>query len=174
MKIFYTLSVAMVISAVLQAQPTLTASNTNPVIGDTIISYSADTTGVSPGSQGANQTWDFSNIAVDIVPNILSYVSPDSTPYGSSYPLANIAAVVGPGTYAYYKTSASDIRGKGVADSYVTMVYDPNDQIVYTYPFTYNSNVQDTYASYYYHNYYGDWVTRNGSVSVSGDGYGTI
>lgn len=160
--------------------PTLTASTTNPIMGDEFVIVNCDTN-VSPMSGGPAQTWDYSGFGV-IVPT--SYdtgraVPPYATPvpaalYGSSNVCVyNRAASV----YAYYVTGATKISQNGLYISpgtTETSYSDPMDQI--RYPFSYDSSFTDTYAGTVNIVVSGSPVTaaEAGTVQVTGDGYGTL
>ena len=62
-------------------------------INEVNIQYGADTTGITPGPSGTNVTWNFSGLQA-ITPKDSSaskYVYPNSTPYGTDFPGADIA-----------------------------------------------------------------------------------
>ena len=88
------------------AQPILTATGMNPVLGDDVSSY-YNTVSTSPGNSGANQTWDLSAMPATTL-YILTFVDPASTPYTSSYLNSNIALDNSTqNSVAYYNTSSS-------------------------------------------------------------------
>src|SRR5687768_11003015 len=122
---FLFLSLAGIAEAI--SQPTINQTF-NPLPGDTYIFYSADSTGVQPGSGGTNQTWDFGNLNINPTPTGLSYVNSAGTPYAASFPTATVAANLGGGAFQYFKTSPTDYRMQGLANSTYTMSYS-NDQI---------------------------------------------
>ena len=65
-----------------------------PNIGDIQIMVSVDSTqgvGLSPGASGANVIWNFSSLIAGISEDTTYYENPTSTPYGSSFPSANIS-----------------------------------------------------------------------------------
>jgi hypothetical protein len=128
------------------AQLTLT-SVYNPLPGDIGKYFYCDTTGIMPGDSGSNRIWNFNNLQV-IDSSTVNYIAPDSTPYISSFPLANIASY-SPGQtpviYSYYKTTASGNEYLGYA--YTDFLYIlSNTQIVMQYPFTYNNTFNDNFS----------------------------
>lgn len=150
----------------LLAQPTLTATGINQVIGDQITSN--NTQYVSPGSAGANQTWNLSSMSSS-GSGTTTIVSPASTPNGSSFSNATIAMQSG-STYAYYKTSASAWQYYGADNGSTVLAYsDPEDQL--HYPFTFNNSFTDTWACTFTNTY---TFYRTGSSTVTDDGYGTL
>lgn len=64
------------------AQPTLTATGINPVVGDAYTTKMCNY--VSPGSAGANQTWDLSSMTVAGTINYTS-ANPSSTPMAANF-----------------------------------------------------------------------------------------
>jgi len=158
-------------SADLLAQPTLTASGSNMVVGDVFIWTTSNA--VAQGNAGANQTWNLSSLSSSGTATNTA-VTPGSTPYGSSFPSANVSIQAGGGTYTYYTTSASAFQYRGIAPSASIETNYSNPEDYMHYPFTYN----DTYTDYFvgvttntaspYPNY------RRGSTTVTADGYGTL
>ncbi|HKC68949.1 MAG TPA: T9SS type A sorting domain-containing protein [Bacteroidia bacterium] len=154
------------------AQPTLTATGINPVVGDAFVDYG--TGYVGPGSAGANQTWNLSSLTTT---GTVSYtaVNPSSTSYSSSFSNANVCESGGSaGYYGYYKTSSSalQIYGDVIATGTTSIVIpysNPEDMI--HFPFTYNDTYTDTWAGTFTN---GTMFYRRGTDSVTADGYGTL
>jgi hypothetical protein len=155
------------------AQISLT-STSNPVLGDIYTKCLADTNGIQPGPAGANQTWDFSNLQISTVKSIVKYVDPTTTTYGSKFPSATLAAEenLPIKNYIYMTTSANDIIIKGTADTLYQPDYSLNNHIYITYPFSYDSVLSDTYLGTF--TIAGTPLSRNGTWSLKGDGYGTL
>ncbi len=67
------------------------------------------------GMPGSNQTWDFSALKPSSL-FLNSYVSPDSTPFASDFPDADLALVVGleEPSYTYYKTEGNNFIIEGI------------------------------------------------------------
>ena len=153
------------------AQITITPSY-NPTVGDRFVFRSVDTTNVQPGNSGANQNWNFSSIIIANDSTVLTYVSPSSTPNGSSFPSANVAQYQqSASAYTYYQTSSSQILNLGTVTS-VSTVVNSNSQIVMQYPFTYNTNFTDVFQAQF--TAAPATVYRRGTMNVTGDAYGTI
>jgi hypothetical protein len=160
----------MVISVNSIAQPTLTNSN-NPVIGDVFSFYNADTTGVQPGSAGANQIWDFSGLSLGSTLTSLSFVDPSTTPDAASFPTSNIAQKLDASSYQYLRTTSSTFEDLGISSPQVSMSFYDAD-VVYQYPFTYNTSQVDSFKSDYTLSTLP--VTRKAQSNTLGDGYGTL
>ncbi len=151
----------------LYSQMTLTSAY-NPVIGDIQYQVSVDTTGISPGNSGANQTWNFQNlIRIDSI--AVRFIDPAATPYGSSFPQSNICAH--DTCYDYFKTSSQQLEYVGYNSQNLVVLY-TNFETVISYPFTYNSTANDNFSANI--NSGGDVIIRTGSVNIIGDGYGLL
>jgi len=166
-----TFAATLFTSANLLAQPTLTASGSNMIVGDAF--NWTNSAAIAPGNAGASQTWNLSSLSsTGTTTNVV--VTPGSTPYGTSFPSANSSIQAGSNAYSYYTTSASAFQYLGIATSNgITTTYsNPEDYL--HYPFTYTN----TYTDYFigvttntaspYNNY------RRGSTTVTADGYGTL
>lgn len=152
------------------AQPTLTSTNTNPVAGDV---FNMNFTNYqSPGSSGASQTWNLSTMAVSST-YIRTFVSSSSTPYYSSFPGSTVAEDVGSGDFEYFITSSSALQSNGYtasSGSTIILYSNPEDQM--RFPFAYTNTYTDNWSSIYTSSsitYY-----RNGTTTVTADGYGTL
>lgn len=163
-------AVALMVALTATAQPTLTGPGINYVIGTSFTNNTCNY--VSEGSSGANQTWDLSSMTVTNSTQI-SIESPANTQYSSSFPDANIAWVNGSsGQVAYYNGSASSLQFYGMhIPGTATLSYDdPEDQL--QFPLTYNDSFTDTFYTEYTAN--GITFYREGTTTVTADGYGTL
>jgi|GEM_PF-3591203 len=153
------------------AQPVLDQSLL-PGNGDVAYIYYTDTTGVSEGPGGAAQTWDFSQMTVHQSGYMLgSFIEVGSTPYHSYYPSANLCYFVPVDGYNYYETGADSLELLGQAMDAEKFIYS-DSQVMFTFPFTYNSQLADTFnASAIVGS---DTIYRNGSTTVTADGYGEL
>ncbi len=145
-------------------------SQYNPVAGD-IDSYAiCDTTNISQGPAGANQVWSFLNL-VKIDTSDVHFVTSASTPYSAQFTTSNMASTNDNSSYNYFTASASNIlfNGNGVPGMVVSYT-DP--QLYMQYPFTFNTNFTDNFGCNYVSN--GTPTVRTGTISVSGDAWGTI
>lgn len=159
-------------SMALFSQPVINSSF-NPVPGDNY-KYHPVNTVITPGASGANVTWDFSGVQIIYNPITGKYISPASTPYANDFPGCNVAYEdhFMAGTYHYFETTSSKMEKKGYASVLVTAKYsDP--QIMFTYPFTYNTIVSDSFkctapigTSMV--------LEKTGHWEAKGDGYGIL
>ncbi|MGZ3941612.1 MAG: T9SS type A sorting domain-containing protein, partial [Bacteroidia bacterium] len=127
----------------------------------------AFTSSVSPGSAGANQTWNFSGLS--LTPGgSLNVVSPNSTPCASSFPSANWAENIPTPAVNYYVLSSSQLEvvAENIpsACSGGSSITYSDTKIVLKFPMTYNSSFSDGYVS----------SAGSGTVTTTYDGYGTL
>lgn len=151
------------------AQPTLTASGCNPQIGDAFTNYTGNY--VSPGSGGANQTWDFSALAGSSGA-ATTCVSPTSTSQGSSFPNATVVTPAASGD-RYFECNSSVFTSWGVyvSPSGTTISHtDPEDFL--RYPMSMGGSFIDPFGGPYVNGGYTYY--RSGTVTVTADGYGTL
>ncbi len=120
---------------------------------------------MSAGSSGANQTWNFSSLSSSGT-TTYDYVSPSSTPNGSSFPMSNLATSQG----AYYNQSASAYTQVGI-DASTMIVYSDGEDLL-RFPFNYNDSYVDNFAAQFTNG--GITFNRTGTISVTYDSYGTL
>lgn len=149
------------------AQPTLTANGINANVGE---SFTYNTCSyINPGGSGASQTWDFSSMNNNSSITV-NMVTPSSTTYGSSFPLANVAWTTS-STANYFKISSTAFQNYGLYYSaYVIPYSNPEDML--RYPFSYNDTYNDTWATQFVSGGY--IFYRTGTTTVTADGYGTL
>ncbi|HTL80110.1 MAG TPA: T9SS type A sorting domain-containing protein [Bacteroidia bacterium] len=166
-KLYTTILSATLIAAGLAAQPTLTASSINPAVGDV---YNTVTSAyVSPGSSGANQTWNLALTNNGTVAQ--SAVAPGTTPYAATYPTATVA-LSSSGNYTYYKTSTSSWQNIGVVNGSGTQIVYSNVEDMMHFPGNYNDTYTDPWAATFVQSTYTYY--RTGNTTVTDDAYGTL
>lgn len=149
-----------------QAQ-TLTATGSNPTVGETF--NFVTTAGFSPGGSGSGQTWNFSTLSG--TNGSSSAVTVGSTPNGSNFPSANLAFNHGGGTYSYHNTNSSAYQAYGYdANGTIILYSNPEDQLHFPFSLsnTYNDFWQGSFVSGGYTFY------REGTTTVTADGTGTL
>jgi hypothetical protein len=150
---------AVSIFGALAAQVTITTADVAPIY--TQIRQVRDTTpSVTAGGAGANQTWNYSalnNQAVDTI----TFTLPQFTPYASSYPGANLSAIVrsnGVDSYTYLNNSAAELNIQGQAGDPLGIGIIPitfqNPEVLIPFPSAYGSSWIDT-ATTVFQMYYG-------------------
>ncbi|MBC7775858.1 MAG: T9SS type A sorting domain-containing protein [Phycisphaerae bacterium] len=159
-----------VFSSLLFAQPTITTTDLLKV-GDVVITQPCATATFNPGSPGANQTWDFSQLVAEGPEDTTFYISPIGTPYAADYPLSNIVGRFGGNQYGYYQVAGDNLLFFGQKDpSSAIVLTDP--AVYFKSPATFGTSVTDSIAGSL------NAGPLNGSVTgqafFKGDGYGTL
>ena len=152
------------------AQPTLTASGSNPSVGDSFTNAVGDY--VNPGNPGADQTWDLSSMFMTET-FTLTYADPSTTPYGNDFPGANLAEISSPpfDQISYYNTSWAAFQFHGAVFNGLRLPYsDPEDLL--RFPLTYNDSYVDNWEVQFVSE--GDTYYRRGVTTATVDGYGTL
>jgi hypothetical protein len=172
MKKLYPLFLLALLPLGLHAQPVINSCNNVPTEGDYINYFEVicDTTGISPGSGGGNQTWNYSGLTtVSSTLHSQVYHLPSNTPYGSFFPNSNSAVeLVGIGLYVYYKMQPNSFESIGYYYSPYCEIYsDP--ELGVECPMHYLGAFADVYGGY---DCSGSVIT--GSKRVQYDGYGTL
>ena len=167
MKQLFALCSAALISAAAQAQPTLTASTTTPVVGTSFaVNFGPY---VEPGSAGPNRTWDLSALSIDSS-FTAQYINPTNTPNGAQFPTATIAEVNDPVTQ-YYRVSNDGIHFAGSDDGTSVIVHAPQGTYLpfpCTFGTTWSSPQNATFMIE------DSEVIRTGTFTGEVDGYGTL
>ncbi len=166
---FLSMFIVLLISGRIIAQPTLTAANSNPVVGNTFIQHQFGY--IVPGTSGANASWDFSGVpALTTITH--TYSLPSATPYAAQFPNANLASKINSGGtiyYSYFNASNSSytFNGMNIPTMLTSMPYTDPEKLL-SFPFTYNSTFTDTFATTI------SGYDRHGTVTMIADAYGSI
>jgi hypothetical protein len=161
------------------AQPTMNLSGM-PELGTVIFSSAVEAGGISPGASGANQTWNFSAYPDTGAVDSFTFVSPESTPFASTFPSATIAyanITSASSVYGYIKESNTALELVGAAFTDGTTQFNniyTNPQTIYGFPGTYNSTLSDTYRSSAFIADFGATLVSTGTQNYVIDGYGTL
>ncbi|HSI89626.1 MAG TPA: T9SS type A sorting domain-containing protein [Adhaeribacter sp.] len=154
--------------------PNLTASGTNLRIGDTFLVH--ETTVAAPhfttaAAAGANQIWNFSALS-SVATQQAAVVARNAAPKAGSYPAANMVIKVG-AEFAYIENNGLVIKEHAAFQSVQNITLentDPAEKL--RFPLTYNDTFSDTFAGTVDLN--GSTIPRNGNVTVTAEGYGTL
>lgn len=155
------LFICFLFTANVKAQLVFTAANTNPVAGDSYSEYGADTTGINPGSAGANQTWNFSNLNIGTTYHSHFYVIPVPTFTGCSNVLAS-ANLLDSISGEYLLCSNDSLKMIGTNSS--SNMYN-NFKLLLKYPFYYNWSCNNSFSDCFVYGY---------KITNTYDGYGTL
>ncbi|MBC7552516.1 MAG: T9SS type A sorting domain-containing protein [Taibaiella sp.] len=140
-KVLLTAAIAVISSAAVKAQSTITAATNTPAIGDTFIGHFADTAGVTPGASGASATWNFATLT-QLGMDTTAYIACDSTPYCDSFSGSNLVfSNAGDTIYAIATSSKISIIG---AHSQGAPFHFSNPKDIMSFPLTYHTTFYDT------------------------------
>jgi len=164
------LSTVIGVSLTANAQSTLTSS-INPHSGDNRIYYSCNYQ--APGPAGANGSWDFSAVTSTGNTNI-QYTDCNGNTSCSQFPGANLVInQSGNGAQSANMFWTAD-NGKqsinGVIAGGATIPYSDPEEILH-FPFTYGTTFTDHFAATFTN---GMTFYRSGTITVTGDAYGTL
>ncbi|MEA3478857.1 MAG: T9SS type A sorting domain-containing protein [Bacteroidota bacterium] len=88
----------------------ITVTSDNIIGAGAIVVNGIDTTTqLTPGSGGANQSWDFTSVIVQDY-DTMWFMNPNQTPYPDAYPAANLAArIYQEEMYVYFNSNAQEL-----------------------------------------------------------------
>lgn len=172
-------AVFIVIESALNAQPVLTASNSNFVIGDVSYGFRCDPTSVSITAGGAGITWDYHSLMVTST-DTTDVVTCASTPYCDSFPSSTIAwhykRASADTNYGYFINTAGRIEAIGSYSSPVGPGYVHHhipQKMTGPFPLSYGAAWRDT-TSYTYYPNPGRYDSIYRIDNCIADGYGTL
>lgn len=173
MKKTLTLTLSCLLTLTLFSQPVITSDWIFLESGVTVANIEA-LEAPDPGPSGANVTWDFSKIQVSDTAEaiIFHFADPDTTPYGVTFPEANLVQISEGGElYNYYRLTSSKLENLGFASEGASRTY-TNPATVIEFPMTYQDNFDDTYSGTF--DVVGFIGFLEGSTSFEADAYGTL
>jgi len=153
---------------------TITGS-TFPVAGSIYTLDLADTTGVQPGNSGTGMTWNYATLVNTETIMVDSFMMPTATPYGGTFPTAQIAVhEVAPNTdyYVYFHNDGSEYQRIGNVQPDVVIYSNPANE--FPYPVSYGNSFNDTYYASYTNIASGSLVHMSGATALTADGSGTL
>jgi hypothetical protein len=146
-----------------------------PAIGSVYKLTLTDTAGIQAGNSGTGITWEFASLVNSGFTQVDSFLLPAATPYGSTFPSADITDhEVSPSTnyYVYYHNDGSEFQRIGNVQPDVVIYSDPANE--FPYPLSYGVSVNDTYYASYNQTTTNTLVHMRGVASENADGTGTI
>lgn len=158
-------------TSALFAQPILTASNTNPQIGDAF-SYHIISS-FMPGAAGPNANWDFSTIASTASGNeAFTFKDVADLPNAAKFPGANMGFVDANGTEGYFLISADSQNFVGTISGPIEVEFNRNSWSYLQFPMAYNDSFADGFRASIIQP--GSVIPRYGMTRVHADAYGTL
>lgn len=162
-----TLSSICVFAAVTNAQPVLTFASNAPVAGTSYtMHYSAY---VSPGQAGAGQSWNLSTLGTDSI-DVIQLVQPGATENGSSFPGSTVAET-GAAASMYWRAAADGMYFVG-SDASDLLIVNSDEGKYLPFPCTYQTTWTDDVVAAFTSDDFD--VFRNGTITGTADGYGTV
>jgi hypothetical protein len=158
----------------LSAQPVL-QNDVFPQPGIQVTYTDADSAGVDPGTAGANQFWDFTDLQPLMSSLKIEYKTPDATPNGNAFPNATLAgkkANADGQVYSYFLATQNELNLLGTSDSAGASQFYSNPELILEVPLAYNGAYMDEFASYT--TLPDNSLTSHGVKTVVYDGYGTL
>lgn len=151
--------------------PTLTASTSTPVLGETFMNQVAQTGNLPSYAGGANQTWNYSALIDSSIAAGVQVLLPSATPYAALFTNSNLAIQTSNNAnVVYFNSQASQLSIVGIYAADTGQITYTTPRIYLPYPFSYNSFYTDSVvgevASY--------GVIFRGKDSLNADGYGTL
>lgn len=147
------------------AQPNLPSGSSSFAPGENYLIHRGNYF-TPPDLDQANTTWNHATFATT-ASTTAQFVAPSvGAPAGST-----VSEVVGAGNYAHYKATATAFEQVGLTSPGASLNC-TNGLTVYAYPFTYGTEVDDTYSCTGSTN--GEAFTRTGTMDLHGGSWGTL
>lgn len=148
-------------------QPVFTYSDFAPQSGDQYTVVNSQY--INPGASGMNQTWNFSTA---IQSGNATYTVPpvSGIPCGNQYPNCNLG--IGTGGYEMMQITSTEYNclGNTITPGQANFVYSDVEKR-FAFPLNYNNNFSDAFSGV---SNVTQTINRNGTQTVTYDGYGTI
>lgn len=168
MKYVIVFMVVIVFALHVKAQPTLTKTFNQPLLGDINTKQLYDSTGVVPKSSGANQVWDFSSLVSNSNTEVSNFIS-TSAAGGPSYSGANLVESYG-STKFFMKTGTTQYEIVAIRNTNFNLNFSNNTAIQYVWPVSFGYYKNDAFSGTVFANNLNGNVTGNVITSASGSG----
>ncbi len=150
-KITAVISVILLIPLLSTSQIVITSDEILGIGDEVIQAYdNSPDPSLVPGDPGENLFWDFSALFADDI-DTFSFVSPASTPYGSTFPSSNLAFFTGEeGSYVYFNKNTDALLMVGLVTEMedlgvVSSPVEPNEEFL-VFPFEYGYQGNETFS----------------------------
>jgi len=179
-KIYSFFALAIGLTSVAIAQPTLTATNFVPAINDNQLYYVADTNSTINPTTGANVIFNYNSLRGYGMNQNQYIINPASTTYSGDFPSATYAdtsnALASNTRYSQVMGTDSVINIGFVANVQgygdVVAKFDQNPEISMKFPFNYGNSYNDVYAGSF--TMMMQTTNGNGNATVSADAWGQL
>lgn len=125
---------------------------------------------IPPGNAGANVTWDLSSLTDDSTRTV-SYVAPQGTPAGTSFPNSTVAQPSDAGDHTYFSCNAAGIELLGTTAGADLVIYQDGERIL-SYPCSFSTQWQDPFSASF--TVQGIAIERSGTITGNADGFGSV
>lgn len=156
----------------LQAQITLTQATHAPSIGDSYSFVQSNAFPYSPGSGGANQTWDLSGFSGSSMQ--INYVVPANATEPGNFPDANIVEIQAGLGESYYRKNANEYSLEGQLVPGAARVTFTDRRELLSFPMNYQDTQNETFAGTVTNIGAGQTFNRSGTIEITADGYGDL
>jgi len=169
MKKLFTITLAVVFSSLIQAQPTLNGNDVLYSAGQTYAVHFGTQSGLSAGSSGTGVTWDFSTISCPTNQSV-SLLATAGQPGASNFPSANLT-MTDANIYSYeFTDNTSWIRLGAYQISSSTAITFTNSEKLIEFPISFNDTQTDAFSG----SSVPSGINRGGDVTSQYDGFGTL
>jgi len=173
MKKIFTFFLLAVIGNSLLAQITLTQATHVPSAGESVNWHFIPNVVVNFGSGGANQTWDLSSYTSPTSAT-MNYISPQNAQLPADFPDATYVATW-IGSETYYSSNANFLFLEGYHSPGQAKITFTDKRELLVFPMTYNTTHNGTFeADVLNIGAGGQLFFREGTTTITGDGYGTL
>lgn len=167
MKHFPMMAALMASATLTNAQPVLTFPSNVPTLGTSHTIHASVYR--SPGSAGADQNWDLSELTSDSI-TLVQYVAPGTTVNGALFPNSTVAQT-GDDVNLYYRGASDGLYLMGTHADEVLIIYSDEAKHL-PFPCAYQTSWTDQSAAEFEIQGFTDH--RSGSITGTADGYGTL
>lgn len=130
-----------------------------------------DTTGITAGNGGENQTWDFSKLKLKSDTNTEWIVLPSATPYAGKFPTATQVEKYSDGSYVYVEKEKDQSNLVGYASAYMVIAY-PKPVLFAKRPISYKAKYSSNFTDNFTMS--GMSFSGSGTATIEADGYGQL
>lgn len=168
MKRLYLFIIVLTLSLSVVAQPTLTKSFNQPILGEVNTKLICDSVGVVPKSSGVNQLWDFSNFILTSNVETSNYIS-TSAGGGASYTGSSFVESYG-STKFFMKATATQYEIVGIENPSFALNINGNTAIQFAWPVAMGYSKTDAFSGTAHANNLNGNVTGNIVSTAPGNG----
>lgn len=142
-------------------------------VGTKLTFQYCDTSGIAEGGEGANQTWDYSNLGSNGTPVSVEMMAPSSLGMGNQFPNADLVEKWTDGKLIFSKNANQSSKLVGFVDSLNSIVINYKQPMMFaTRPIAFGDSIIENFTDEFSAN--GFDFKGGGTVQLKADGYGTL